>query len=220
MDPDWSVDGVMLRHLHIMSMHSRARQRRNAQTKQKVKAEDAQPAMVAATVEDDEEDLRQWLKDLYGDLDHGPEDVPKSTSPAFSSQHFSSSMEHIAVQRREAFGVPDGLGGGSLLSSLGADMSGEPKNRARTFNEGVSSGRFVRQVSDYTSPILTPAGPFIQTPTWTSADSGEFVGPAKGNSPLYVQSSARRWARDHCDESALPPHLTDRGMRLPRNSDW
>mmetsp|Transcript_144 Transcript_144/g.385 ORF Transcript_144/g.385 Transcript_144/m.385 type:complete len:876 (-) Transcript_144:85-2712(-) len=92
---------------------------------------------------------------------------------------FHESMEHIAVQRREAYGVPPGLGGCSSIASMR-----HPTYRARTFHEA--------SLERYSSLPTTPVqGTFIRTPTWTSASSGELAGVAFKDdslySPLYVQ---------------------------------
>eukprot|EP00404_Azadinium_spinosum_P021094 CAMPEP_0180620448 /NCGR_PEP_ID=MMETSP1037_2-20121125/34616_1 /TAXON_ID=632150 /ORGANISM="Azadinium spinosum, Strain 3D9" /LENGTH=366 /DNA_ID=CAMNT_0022640549 /DNA_START=335 /DNA_END=1432 /DNA_ORIENTATION=+ len=82
---------------------------------------------------------------------------------------FHESMENIAVERRESFNTSVDLHGriwGDFPSS-GASAR-LTAGRARTFNEGFRN--------QYPSPIATPARPFIRTPTWTSADSGEIVG--------------------------------------------
>jgi len=93
---------------------------------------------------------------------------------------FHESMEHIAVERRRAYGMPAGLSWGGWLPSASTRAS-LMENRARTFNEGVRP--------DYPTPLATPAAPFIRTPTWTSADSGEFGATVRDDpsAPLYVQ---------------------------------
>mmetsp|Transcript_15956 Transcript_15956/g.37629 ORF Transcript_15956/g.37629 Transcript_15956/m.37629 type:complete len:884 (+) Transcript_15956:123-2774(+) len=106
--------------------------------------------------------------------------VPQPMFPGQRQQRqaftFHESMEHIAVQRREAYGVPPGLGDCSASSMR------SPCHRARTFNEG-----FPDRASLPTTPVQ---GTFIRTPTWTSASSGEFGVAFKDDnifSPLYVQ---------------------------------
>jgi len=104
---------------------------------------------------------------------------------------FHESMEHIAVERREAYGV---LHRGGLPPSAAwtpwAPRSTLMENRAQTFSEAVSS------------PVPTPGGTFIATPSWSHADAGEFplLRKEDASSPLYVHSSPRRWASDNGGE--------------------
>eukprot|EP00929_Paragymnodinium_shiwhaense_P007514 TRINITY_DN111434_c0_g1_i1.p1 TRINITY_DN111434_c0_g1~~TRINITY_DN111434_c0_g1_i1.p1 ORF type:complete len:960 (+),score=188.63 TRINITY_DN111434_c0_g1_i1:138-3017(+) len=137
---------------------------------------------------------------------------------------FHESMEHIAVQRREAYGMPARLEFDNWRTSPSAAMAGLPENRARTFNEGsrMWSSKETPLGATYSSfsPINTPAGPYIRTPTWTSVDSTELIGALKDDpfGPLYVQARPKAWASEHCEEVSVsmssgsgaaqaPPHV-------------
>jgi hypothetical protein len=142
-------------------------------------------------------------------------------------------MEVIAVERREAFGMPfmtQGLYGEHYPTSISASSAANPiGNRARTFAEGLRRDVPLHHHHHHhqqQTPIPTPAGTYIGTPTWTSADSGEFAalaGRDDPSGPLYVQASPGRWATEHCEEFAASqsaaPDRPDRGVRnsaLPR----
>lgn len=111
---------------------------------------------------------------------------------------FNESMENIAQERREEYGMPrsvTGLGRGfrdwTRPERVNADWL--LSHRARTFNGSLQGDRCG------SSPVQTPAGTFIATPTWS--ESGEFH-PRRDDpsSPLYVQATPQRWASEHCQE--------------------
>ena len=118
---------------------------------------------------------------------------------------FNESMENIAQERREEYGMPrsvNGLGRGfrdcwTRPERINADWL--LSHRARTFN-GSSQGDRCGS-----SPVQTPAGTFIATPTWS--ESGEFA-PRRDDpdpsSPLYVQATPQRWASEHRQEMSHP----------------
>jgi len=145
------------------------------------------------------------------------------------SRTFHESMEVIAVERREAFGMPfmtPGCYAGDYpVSSSASSASNLIGNRARTFAEGLRRDFPFHHHHHQQTPIPTPAGTYIGTPTWTSADSGEFAalaGRDDPSGPLYVQASPGRWAAEHCDEFSISqagaPDRPERGVRnaLPR----
>ncbi|CAJ1373822.1 unnamed protein product [Effrenium voratum] len=116
---------------------------------------------------------------------------------------FNESMEHIAQERREEYGMPrgvTGLGRGfdpwsrpGRVNAMPSDADWLPNHRARTFNGSLQGERCG------SSPIQTPAGTFIATPTWS--ESGEFTTRREDPcSPLYVQATPQRWASEHCQE--------------------
>eukprot|EP00438_Fugacium_kawagutii_P010325 Skav212578 [mRNA] locus=scaffold125:340009:341358:- [translate_table: standard] len=120
---------------------------------------------------------------------------------------FNESMENIAQERREEYGMPRGVTG----LGRGFRDSWAPPERVnadwllshrlpRTFNGSGSQGDRCGS-----SPVQTPAGTFIATPTWS--ESGEFA-PRRDDpsSPLYVQATPQRWGDHYQDmsQSALP----------------
>jgi hypothetical protein len=139
----------------------------------------------------------------------GSEEFPRWGS-YFPGQHllqsrmpwtFHESMEHIAIERRRAYDVPGGLGSGHWAPSTSSMRASG--SRARTFNEAFA---------EYPTPIPTPSGTFIRTPTWTSADSGEFGGTATRDlrdDPLYVQpcEPAPRWVGESSYEEGIPDRI-------------
>jgi len=143
------------------------------------------------------------------------EEVPRWGS-YFPGQHllqsrmpwtFHESMEHIAIERRRAYDVPGGLGSGHWApstSSVRARAYVASGSRARTFNEACCN--------EYSTPIPTPSGTFIRTPTWTSVDSGEFGGIAARDlldDPLYVQPCelGPRWVGESPYEEGIPDRI-------------
>jgi len=124
---------------------------------------------------------------------------------------FNESMGHVAQERREAYGV-HGVHGVPGLAGLGhfpgtawpprslavqPDDDGLLSNRARTFNGSLPGDRCG------SSPVQTPAGTFIATPTWS--ESGEFATRRDDPcSPLYIQATPQRWASEHCQEMSQP----------------
>jgi len=140
-----------------------------------------------------------------------PSDVPRWGS-YFPGQHllqsrmpwtFHESMEHIAIERRRAYDSPGGVGSGHWAPSTSSSVRASG-SRARSFNEALRS--------DLPSPIPTPAGTFIRTPTWTSADSGEFGGTAHRDlrdDPVYVQpcEPAPRWVGESPYEEGIPDRI-------------
>lgn len=117
---------------------------------------------------------------------------------------FNESMENIAQERREEYGMPrgvTGLGRGfrdrwTRAERVNADWL--LSHRARTFNGSLQGDRCG------SSPIQTPAGTFIATPTWS--ESGDVFVPRRDDpcSPLYVQATPQRWASEHCQEMSQP----------------
>uniref|UniRef100_A0A7S0B3I3 Uncharacterized protein n=1 Tax=Pyrodinium bahamense TaxID=73915 RepID=A0A7S0B3I3_9DINO len=138
--------------------------------------------------------------------------VPGQLLQQRMARTFHESMEHIAVERRRAYGVPAGLSAGAWVASAASSTRMSlMENRARTFNEGIRP--------DYPTPIVTPAGTFVRTPTWTSADSGEFGSTMRDDpsSPLYVQAP-QRWISEHCEEGSMGPCVNSSGMHRVLNS--
>lgn len=137
---------------------------------------------------------------------------------------FNESMGHVAQERREAYGM-HGVHGVPGLAGLGhfpgtawpprslavqPDDDGHLSNRARTFNGSLPGDRCG------SSPVQTPAGTFIATPTWS--ESGEFATRRDDPcSPLYIQATPQRWASEHCQEmsqasTGLPSTQAYRGF--------
>lgn len=122
---------------------------------------------------------------------------------------FNESMENIAQERREEYGMPrsvTGLGRGfrdwTRPERVNADWL--LSHRARTFNGSLQGDRCG------SSPVQTPAGTFIATPTWSESD--EFA-PRRDDpsSPLYVQATPQRWASEHCQEMSQSSELPCQG---------
>lgn len=106
---------------------------------------------------------------------------------------FQDSMGHIAQERREAYGMPPWFGLGDWASPAYDAIHRERfrlRRGAWTFNEGITG-----PLGFNNSPIGTPAGTFIATPT--SSDSGE-LGPLRDNrwSPVYIQAPSTRWVSE------------------------
>lgn len=141
-------------------------------------AEERLPRRLLQSGEADDDHLAQWPPYSYLAGRLLQQRLPRT---------FHDSMGHLAQERREAYGRLPGSHLGPWANSAAAAARAHTlfSQRARTFNEGV--------YGDAASPILTPAGTFIATPTWS--DSGEYAPQTREDfsSPLYVQASPERW---------------------------
>lgn len=117
-EDSWSVDDMTLWHLHVMSMHSRHKQRRAGGAKHKEAALSSstapEPASSNSVVEQDSEiDLRVFLHDVLGGWE-----VPHE------EQEFHSSLGSAAAPKRNSrkkkkIGAPPPPGPPGTLTSIG-----------------------------------------------------------------------------------------------------
>jgi len=89
-DDAWSIDQMTLRQLHLMSMHSRSKQRRGAAVKHKGGEDGAGPPTASVQSEaspalepvDDEGDVREFLREVFGDCESPTEEATDDTNAA------------------------------------------------------------------------------------------------------------------------------------------
>jgi len=89
-DDAWSIDQMTLRQLHLMSMHSRSKQRRGAAVKHKGLEDGAGPPTALVQSEaspalepvDDEVDVREFLREVFGDCEFPTEEATDDTNAA------------------------------------------------------------------------------------------------------------------------------------------
>jgi len=112
---DWSVDAMTSNHLHLMSMQSRSKQRRGGVVKHKASVDDVatsvQPGAIMtggsavvpplAPVAGDYTELRQWLQEVYSELELPLEDEQAQTQ-APSGTSFGDVATSAASGSREA----------------------------------------------------------------------------------------------------------------------
>eukprot|EP00747_Dinoflagellata_sp_TGD_P023774 gnl/TRDRNA2_/TRDRNA2_130067_c0_seq1.p1 gnl/TRDRNA2_/TRDRNA2_130067_c0~~gnl/TRDRNA2_/TRDRNA2_130067_c0_seq1.p1 ORF type:complete len:774 (+),score=155.23 gnl/TRDRNA2_/TRDRNA2_130067_c0_seq1:93-2414(+) len=216
---NWSMDNMTLRQLHIMSMHSRSKQRCTGVVKHQAAApaaaKDAEPAPQAntspaslTTVSAEEiAAVRDFLAETLGDWEQGPAD-----SGADHLMRPASRSSPLAVGPCGTQGV---AGGGS-----GRDAPKRTKKKRRPLG---SANIDTQRGGPHTNMAAATAGPTAQQMQRRPLPENHLVHPAarggqagsaeysletfgqvplKGDpfGPLYVNASPQRWASEHCEE--------------------